>query len=165
MREWDGYYVLSGMVQGLDGQEVYRPFETSTPSRHLTVVFNLFVLFQIFNMIAARKINDELNIFDGIFTNAMFMGVWLVIVIGQYFIVQFGGWALKVHLNGLTPYQWVLCLVISVFILIWNFFLKFIPDHIWPVLGDEEEEDILAAKEDYAKIRAVAKGLGESRKE
>jgi magnesium-transporting ATPase (P-type) len=102
IREWDGKYVISGMVQGLDGADVYRPFESQTPSRHLTVVFNLFVLFQIFNMLGARKINDELNIFEGILTNAMFLGVWLVIVLGQFFIVTFGGWAMKVHLDGLT---------------------------------------------------------------
>jgi hypothetical protein len=54
-------------------------------------------------MIGARKINDEINILDGVHTNGMFIGVWLVIVIGQYLIVQYGGWALKVHLDGLKP--------------------------------------------------------------
>lgn len=80
--EWTGEYVISGMVQGLDGATIYRHFEGYTPSRHLTVVFNLFVLMQIFNMLCARKINDELNIFDGIFTNAMYMAVWVLIVGG-----------------------------------------------------------------------------------
>lgn len=112
--EWKGEYVISGMVQGLDGAEIYRPFETTTPSRHLTVVFNLFVLMQIWNMLGARKINDEINIFDGIFTNAMFMIVWLVIVFGQIFIVQYGGWALKVHKDGLNGTQWLICLVVSI---------------------------------------------------
>ena len=51
------------------------------------MVFNLFVLFQIFNMLAARKINDEKNIFEGIFNNFMFLSVWIVIVVGQLFIV------------------------------------------------------------------------------
>jgi len=162
--EYTGEFVISGMVQGLDGEDIYRHFETATPSRHLTVVFNLFVLFQIFNMIAARKINDEINIFDGIFTNAMFMGVWIVIVFGQFFICQFGGWALKVHLDGLNATQWILCLAVSAFGLLWNLILKFVPDHICPTLGDEDDDDVAAAKEDYARIRAVAKGLGESMK-
>lgn len=162
IREWDGEYVVSGMVQGLDGAEIYRYFEGQTPSRHLTVVFNLFVLFQIFNMVAARKINDEFNIFEGIFTNAMFSGIWLLIVAGQYFIVQFGGWALKVHLNGLNLNQWIICFCFGVTVLFFNAVLKFVPDSICPTLGDEDEEDVLAAKEDYAKIRAVAKGLGEN---
>jgi len=81
-RDWDGKLVITGMVQGLDGEDIYRPLESYTPSRHLTVVFNLFVMMQIFNMLCARKINDEFNIFQGVFTNAMFMGVWIVIVFG-----------------------------------------------------------------------------------
>lgn len=156
---WTGEYVVSGMVQGLDGEDIYRHFESFTPSRHLSVVFNLFVLFQIFNMLGARKINDEINIFDGIFTNLMFMGVWIVIVVGQFFIVQYGGYAMKVHLDGLNTTQWILCLWVSATSLIWNFVLKFVPDRICPTLGDEDEADVQAAKDDYAKIRAVAKTL------
>lgn len=152
-RDWDGKLVINGMVQGLDGADIYRHFETKTPSRHLSVVFNLFVLMQIWNMLAARKINDEINIFQGVFTNLMFIGVWLVIVGGQFFIVQFGGWALKVHLNGLTGPQWIICLAVSVICLFWNFVLKFVPDHICPTLGDEKEGDVLAAKLEYQNLR------------
>jgi Ca2+-transporting ATPase len=50
-------------------------------------VFNVFVILQIFNMINCRKINDEINIFDGIRKNKMFIAVWLIIVIGQFIIV------------------------------------------------------------------------------
>lgn len=64
---------------------MYEAFESETPSRHLTVVFNLFVFMQIFNMICSRKIHDEINIFDGIFSNPAFMIVWVVIVIIQIF--------------------------------------------------------------------------------
>ena len=48
----------------------------------MTNVFNIFVILQVFNMINTRKINDEWNIFDSFFANKMFLGVWLVIVIG-----------------------------------------------------------------------------------
>lgn len=63
IKAWDGKYVTSGMLKSLDGQLLYKPLYDYTPSRHLTVVFNIFVWLQIFNMLAARKINDELNIF------------------------------------------------------------------------------------------------------
>ena len=43
IREWDGKYVLTGMVKDFDGTHLYRDFEDLTPSRHFTVVFNLFV--------------------------------------------------------------------------------------------------------------------------
>jgi Ca2+ transporting ATPase len=35
-------------------------------SRHITIVFNTFVFLQIFNMLNARKIHDELNTFEGV---------------------------------------------------------------------------------------------------
>ena len=36
-----------------------------TPSRHFTLVFNCFVFLQIFNFVNARKLQDEINIFQG----------------------------------------------------------------------------------------------------
>jgi len=83
-------------------------------------------------MLAARKINDEFNFFDGIFTNAMFMTVWLIIVIGQYLIVQFGSTPMKVHIAGLTLTQWIICLVAGVLSLFMNAILKLVPDSIFP---------------------------------
>jgi hypothetical protein len=44
-RNWDGVYVMNGMVKDFDGQEVYSYYDMYTPSRHLSVVFNLFVMF------------------------------------------------------------------------------------------------------------------------
>jgi len=102
VRKWTGQYVATGMLQDFNGNNLYEHFYAFTPSRHLTVVFNVFVLLQIFNMLAARKINDELNIFAGVFTNPMFCSVWVIIVIGQYLMVQFGSRAMKVHVAGLT---------------------------------------------------------------
>jgi len=93
---------MNGMVQGFSGEDIYRPLYKFTPSRHLTMVFNVFVLFQVFNMLAARKINDEYNIFAGVFDNIWFVGVWLFIAAGQVFIVQYGAIAMKVHIAGLT---------------------------------------------------------------
>jgi len=73
---------MTGMPKTFDGRQLYEPYKKTTSSRHLTVVFNVFVLFQIFNMIAARKIHDEKNIFEGVFGNAMFIGVWITIAFG-----------------------------------------------------------------------------------
>jgi len=51
------------------------------PSRHLTVVFNVFVLMQIFNMINARKIRDEFNIVEGLTKSTMFLFIWAIIFV------------------------------------------------------------------------------------
>ncbi|XP_075967843.1 plasma membrane calcium-transporting ATPase 1 isoform X4 [Anarhichas minor] len=45
------------------------------PSEHYTIVFNTFVLMQLFNEINARKIHGERNVFDGIFNNLIFCSI------------------------------------------------------------------------------------------
>jgi len=109
---------------------------------------------QIFNMICSRKINDELNIFNGVLSNPSFCVVWVVIAVVQVFVTQFFGRAVSVHVNGLTSVQWAWCLIIALCTFPINLGLKFCPDHICPVLGDEDEADVVEAKEQYAILRA-----------
>ena len=52
------FYILLGILQDTEQRPIYRSFEKTTPSRHLTIVFNMFVFMQILNMICARKIHD-----------------------------------------------------------------------------------------------------------
>ncbi|XP_051979268.1 plasma membrane calcium-transporting ATPase 1-like isoform X11 [Xyrauchen texanus] len=54
------------------------------PSEHYTIVFNTFVMMQLFNEINARKIHGERNVFEGIFNNLIFC----TIVFGT-FVIQF----------------------------------------------------------------------------
>jgi len=41
----------------------------------MTNVFNVFTIMQIFNLVNARKIFDEKNIFQDIYKNWMFCGI------------------------------------------------------------------------------------------
>nr|XP_033776990.1 plasma membrane calcium-transporting ATPase 3 isoform X2 [Geotrypetes seraphini] len=49
----------------------------SPPSEHYTIIFNTFVMMQLFNEINARKIHGERNVFDGIFSNPIFYSIVL----------------------------------------------------------------------------------------
>ncbi|KAM5146592.1 plasma membrane calcium-transporting ATPase 3 isoform 7-T7 [Mantella aurantiaca] len=49
----------------------------SPPSEHYTIIFNTFVMMQLFNEINARKIHGERNVFDGIFSNPIFCSIVL----------------------------------------------------------------------------------------
>uniref|UniRef100_A0A8C5ISS8 Calcium-transporting ATPase n=1 Tax=Junco hyemalis TaxID=40217 RepID=A0A8C5ISS8_JUNHY len=60
----------------------------SPPSEHYTIIFNTFVMMQLFNEINARKIHGERNVFDGIFRNPIFC----TIVLGT-FAIQVKLWA------------------------------------------------------------------------
>ncbi len=75
-------FVYPGRMYDWDNTPLYAlKYDIYGPSRHMSNVFNIFVMMQIFNMINARKVNDEKNIFDGIFTNKMFVGVWIIIIV------------------------------------------------------------------------------------
>uniref|UniRef100_A0A4W5KN20 Cation-transporting P-type ATPase C-terminal domain-containing protein n=1 Tax=Hucho hucho TaxID=62062 RepID=A0A4W5KN20_9TELE len=63
----------------------------SPPSEHYTIIFNTFVLMQLFNEINARKIHGERNVFDGIFRNPIFCSI----VFGT-FAIQVGTFAIQV---------------------------------------------------------------------
>lgn len=49
----------------------------SPPTEHYTIVFNTFVMMQLFNEINARKIHGERNVFESIFRNPIFCTVVL----------------------------------------------------------------------------------------
>lgn len=53
------------------------------PSEHYTIVFNTFVLMQIFNELNARKIHGERNIFEGVFNNLIFCSIVLGTLVVQ----------------------------------------------------------------------------------
>uniref|UniRef100_A0A671S4R6 Calcium-transporting ATPase n=1 Tax=Sinocyclocheilus anshuiensis TaxID=1608454 RepID=A0A671S4R6_9TELE len=59
----------------------YAPLH-APPSEHYTIVFNTFVMMQLFNEINARKIHGERNVFEGIFNNMIFC----TIVFGTFVI-------------------------------------------------------------------------------
>lgn len=73
-----------------------------TDSRQFTFFFALFVLFQITNMLASRKIHDEFNIFSGILDNWVFIAVWIFIVALQVILTMYAGQIFEVHTEGLT---------------------------------------------------------------
>jgi Ca2+ transporting ATPase len=156
--------IFNGMVSDFQGNVIYQPLAKTTYSRHLSIIFNMFVLFQIFNMLAARKINDEFNIFEGMCGNAMFVGVWIIILVAQIAIVNLGGKIFKVHAEGITLEQWVWCLAFGFSSLIWNAVLKKVPESICPVLGDEDLKDVEAASADYKQLRKSMRNFSGSAK-
>jgi len=83
------------------------------PSRHMTLVFNIFVFMQIFNFINSRKIEDELNVFESIINSTWFIGINILIVVLQALIVQFGDRAMACAFGGLNMAQWIWCILIG----------------------------------------------------
>uniref|UniRef100_A0A3Q1FSL7 Calcium-transporting ATPase n=1 Tax=Acanthochromis polyacanthus TaxID=80966 RepID=A0A3Q1FSL7_9TELE len=88
------------------------------PSEHYTIVFNTFVLMQIFNEFNARKIHGERNVFEGVFNNIIFCAIVLGTLIIQILIVQFGGKPFSCV--RLTIEQWLWCIFLGVGSLLWG---------------------------------------------
>ena len=60
-------YVYPGRLESWTGESLYSKYKAKDgASRHYTFIFTLFVVMQLFNMIPAKKINDEWNIFSGV---------------------------------------------------------------------------------------------------
>ncbi|XP_077139911.1 plasma membrane calcium-transporting ATPase 3 isoform X2 [Ranitomeya variabilis] len=97
----------------------------SPPSEHYTIIFNTFVMMQLFNEINARKIHGERNVFDGIFANPIFCSIVLGTFGVQILIVQFGGKPFSC--SPLNAQQWLWCLFVGVGELVWGQLISTIP--------------------------------------
>ncbi|XP_072419808.1 plasma membrane calcium-transporting ATPase 1-like isoform X1 [Chiloscyllium punctatum] len=94
-------------------------------SEHYTIVFNTFVMMQLFNEINARKIHGERNVFEAIFRNPIFCSIIVGTFLIQIIIVEFGGKPFSC--SGLTLDQWLWCIFIGVGELLWGQVISSIP--------------------------------------
>uniref|UniRef100_A0A4W5LXR6 Calcium-transporting ATPase n=1 Tax=Hucho hucho TaxID=62062 RepID=A0A4W5LXR6_9TELE len=106
----------------------------SPPSEHYTIIFNTFVLMQLFNEINARKIHGERNVFDGIFHNPIFCSIVLGTFLMQFVIVQFGGKPFSC--TPLNVEQWLWCLLVGVGELLWGQLITTVPTSRLPCLKE-----------------------------
>ncbi|KAL8437239.1 hypothetical protein Efla_006732 [Eimeria flavescens] len=97
-----------------------RWISTLGPSRHLTFVFNTFVFLQLFNMIAARDVEEDFTkklslskLFFKMVSNTMGFFIWMLILFVQVAMVEYGGSILGCHYEGLTWQQWFLSILIG----------------------------------------------------
>ncbi|KAK7884061.1 hypothetical protein WMY93_027184 [Mugilogobius chulae] len=127
----------------------------SPPSEHYTIIFNTFVLMQLFNEINARKIHGERNVFDGIFGNPIFCSIVLGTFAVQIVIVQFGGKPFSCA--PLNVEQWLWCLFVGVGELLWGQLIATVPTERLPCLkeaglglepGEEEGEELAEDEEE-----------------
>ncbi|XP_049928799.1 plasma membrane calcium-transporting ATPase 1-like isoform X2 [Epinephelus moara] len=95
------------------------------PSEHYTIVFNTFVLMQIFNELNARKIHGERNVFEGVFKNPIFCSIILGTLLVQIVIVQFGGKPFSCV--RLTIEQWLWCFFLGIGSLLWGQLVSSVP--------------------------------------
>ncbi|KAK4202182.1 hypothetical protein QBC40DRAFT_46258 [Triangularia verruculosa] len=91
-----------------------------------TLVFNTFVFMQIFKLVNSRRIDNKLNIFEGLHRNHLFMLMMALMVAGQVLIVFIGGAAfVVVRLSGV---QWAISLVLGFMSIPVGILIRLVPD-------------------------------------
>ncbi|OQR84323.1 P-type ATPase (P-ATPase) Superfamily [Achlya hypogyna] len=116
---------ILGVPSGRKGE-----YTGTGPSEHYTMIFNSFVFLQLFNEINARRIHDELNVFEGFAGNHLYLGISVVQLVLQVMIVQFGGLAFKCA--PLSLEQWAVCVGIGALSLPVGLLLRLIHAHHVP---------------------------------
>jgi hypothetical protein len=108
-----------------DAESTYNSQNGATA--HMTIVFNTFVMYTLLNQVNSRVLTDDLNIFDRIFENILFIAIVILEAGAQAIIVQFGSVAFQCSNNGLTARQWGICIGFAMLTFPVCFFMKFIP--------------------------------------
>jgi Ca2+-transporting ATPase len=92
---------------------------------HMTCVFNVFVICQLFNEINSRMLAGEFNVFAGFFRNTIFVAILAFTAVAQYLITEFGGDFTSTR--PLSLRQWMTCVGIAALGVPVGMLIKLIP--------------------------------------
>ena len=112
-------------------------------SVHMTMIFNVFVIYTLFNQLNCRMIDDSFNIFKRITRSLLFPIITLAELALQVLIVCFGKQIFHVANNGLTGEQWGICFGFSAITFVASFLIKLLPIDIYidQCLKEKEKDD------------------------
>ena len=117
--DWDSHENL---------QEAYKSYmNIYGGTTHMTLIFDVFVLYTLFNQINCRIIDDSINTFKRIGKAKLFLIVTIVELAIQILISQIGGIVFHCVKGGLSFTQWLICLGLSISTMLFNLIFKFIP--------------------------------------
>lgn len=134
-----GGIIFPGRLYHWNGDPLYKAMVNQYgPSRQYSIIFNVFVWMQIFNMVNARKINDERNVCEGFFKNKMFLIILLAISGIQVIIVQFTREVFQVAIPGIAWFHWLICWAIGLTVFPMALLMKCVPDRICPEIGKKK---------------------------
>ncbi|KAF2852945.1 calcium-translocating P-type ATPase [Plenodomus tracheiphilus IPT5] len=106
-------------------------YDLSNPDKQLeldTLIFNAFVWMQIFNIFNNRRLDNKLNVLEGILRNWFFIGIVVLIVGLQIMIIFVGGRAFHISSDGLDGTQWAISIVVGFICIPWAIAIRYFPD-------------------------------------
>ena len=106
-------------------------YDLSDPNMQLeldTVIFNSFVWMQIFNIFNNRRLDNKLNIFEGIHRNHFFTFIVVMIIGLQVMIIFVGGRAFQIKPGGIDGTQWAISIITGFICIPWAVAIRYFPD-------------------------------------
>lgn len=131
---------------------------------HYTLIFNVFVFLQVWNLINARKLlADEFNVFSNFCNNPMFFVIFFLSMIVQIVLIQVGGNKVKTYPLGLE--ENAICVAIGAVSIVWGALLKLIPVKLFscfsfddkPMTEEESESTLKTMLKPSSSIRDRSK--------
>jgi Ca2+ transporting ATPase len=109
-------------------EEVFQYYQSEYGgTTHMTLIFDVFVFYTLFNQINCRIIDDSFNTFKRIHKGTWFIIVTLIELGIQFALSQFGRIVFHCVNGGLTDYQWLYCFGLAITTMVFNFIIKIIP--------------------------------------
>lgn len=93
-----------------------------------TLIFNTFVWMQIFNQYNNRRLDNKMNILEGVLRNYFFIGIQVIIIGGQILIIYVGGQAFSIH--RLNRAQWIYSIILGFLSIPVAACIRLIPDEL-----------------------------------
>lgn len=120
------YQLAVTLIMYFGGTPIFSYYSDREQLQLPTLIFNTFVWMQIFNQYNNRRLDNKLNVFEGIHRNYFFIVIQFIIVGGQIIIVFFGGRAFSTH--RLNRAQWLYSVILGFLSMPVAVIIRLIPD-------------------------------------
>jgi Ca2+ transporting ATPase len=109
---------------------------------HMSMIFNIFVFYTLFNQINCRVIDDSFNILVRINRSILFILICLCEIGLQVAIIYVGKSPFHIINDGFTGEQWGICIGFSTITFVVSFLVKLIPIHLFidKLIAPKEDE-------------------------
>ena len=121
---------------------------------HLSMIFNIFVFYTLFNQINCRVIDDSFNIFIRITKSFLFPLICLCEMGLQVAIIYVGKSPFHIINDGFTGTQWGICIGLSAITFVVSILVKLLPIHLiidkfTKAKNEENEEEDKVIEKNY----------------
>jgi Ca2+-transporting ATPase len=173
----DKSLITTTMWKQITGQNIYKltvifvlyfaggdilGYDLSDPNKQLeldTVIFNSFVWMQIFNIFNNRRLDNKLNVLEGVLRNFFFIGIVVLIVALQIMIIFVGGRAFQIKPGGIDGTQWAISIVTGFICIPWAILIRYFPDEWFAVIARVTGTPVVVAYRWCCKGASKIKGM------